>query len=71
MAGVSSAAREEHQAVLRRRRATGRVTYVDSVTTPKFFYIDDGSNLSDGQVIGGKTLAQIRPRSQADVQVMP
>jgi hypothetical protein len=41
-------------------KTTGRVTYVDTAATPKFFYVDDGSNLSDGQVIGGKTMRGLR-----------
>jgi len=92
-------------------RTSGRVTYVDTATPKKFFYIDDGSGLSDGLVFGGKTmqglkvsitplatgnvilppglhqyvtvtgicgpyttsgktLVQIRPRNQGDIQIM-
>ena len=92
-------------------KAFGRVTYVDTHTPATFFYIDDGSALSDGlvisgnkmrgirvslaslaagnaitppsvnqhlsitnicspQYVSGKVLAQIRPRSQADIGVV-
>lgn len=39
---------------------TGLVTYVDTATPVKFFYLDDGSSLSDGLVIGGHTIKGIR-----------
>lgn len=89
-------------------KTSGVVTYVDTANPARFFYVDDGSGMSDGQVIGGnhprgirvwisnlaagntiappgaddyvtvtgicatytisgKTYAQIRPRSQADI----
>jgi uncharacterized membrane protein YgdD (TMEM256/DUF423 family) len=94
-------------------KTAGRVTYVDKQTPCRFFYIDDGSGVSDGTVIdgklmrglriyiaglapgntilppatgdfvtvtgicapqlasGGRIVAQIRPRSQADIQLIP
>lgn len=92
-------------------KTSGRVTYVDTSVPAKFFYVDDGSGLSDGLVyngqimrglrvsignlatgniitpptenqyvtvtgicgmytVSGKTLALLRPRNQADVQVI-
>jgi hypothetical protein len=92
-------------------RTSGRVTYVDTASPCRFFYVDDGSGLSDGLVYDGdamvgvriwimnlaagntiippsvgqqvvvtgicsaystpgKTCAQIRPRTQGDLQVI-
>ena len=93
-------------------KVSGTVTYVDTASPVKFFYIDDGSGLSDGQVfsgmamcgiqvyisglavgntiippvqgqyvtvtgicatysVSGKTMAQVRPRNQADIEPLP
>jgi len=41
-------------------KTSGRVTYVDTAATKKFFYIDDGSGLSDGTVISGQTMRGIK-----------
>lgn len=38
----------------------GKVTYVDTATTKRFFYVDDGSAMSDGIVIGGTTRTGVR-----------
>lgn len=39
---------------------TGKVTYVDTATSKRFFYVDDGSALSDGIVIGGRSMVGVR-----------
>ncbi|MDO8585580.1 MAG: hypothetical protein Q7T82_00920 [Armatimonadota bacterium] len=41
-------------------QTSGIVTYVDTATPIKFFYVDDGSGLSDGLVFGGQTTKGIR-----------
>ena len=41
-------------------RTSGRVTYVDAAVPASFFYLDDGSGVSDGQVIGGQTMRGVR-----------
>jgi hypothetical protein len=38
----------------------GNVTYVDTASPCRFFYVDDGSRLSDGVVIGAKTMTGAR-----------
>ena len=39
---------------------SGRATYVDTASPARFFYVDDGSGLSDGQVIGGQIMRGVR-----------
>jgi hypothetical protein len=41
-------------------RTSGRVNYVDTSAPAKFFYVDDGSSLSDGVVISGHSMKGIR-----------
>lgn len=41
-------------------KTSGRVAYVDTAAPKKFFYVDDGSCLSDGEVIGGKTMQGLK-----------
>lgn len=41
-------------------KTAGLVTYVDAATLCRFFYVDDGSGLSDGVVIGGQTMRGLR-----------
>lgn len=41
-------------------RTCGRVTYVDKTAPPRFFYIDDGSGVTDGQVLGGQLVKGLR-----------
>ena len=41
-------------------KTSGIVTYVDTAKPAKFFYIDDGSNLSDGLTYSSKTMRGLR-----------
>jgi len=41
-------------------QTSGRVTYVDTATPQKFFYIDDGSGLSDGSTLDGEPVMGLR-----------
>jgi len=38
----------------------GRIIYVDTAAPPRFFYIDDGSNLFDGLLVSGEPIHGIR-----------
>ena len=41
-------------------KTSGRVTYVHTTSPPRYFYVDDGSGMTDGVVIGGVPMRGVR-----------